>query len=468
MINVEGALRDMPHSETFCSVDKLHALVERLRADSRFKIDAAGTSVKGEPIYHVCFGTGSLKALIVAGPHAHEPIGSLTVLSLMTLLHEGSRALLDADVQWHIVPCIDPDGARLNEGWSQQPFTLENYMRNLYLQAPRDQVDGSFPITYKKMVWKQPSHEAKILQRILDQIRPDFYFPLHNYRTGGAFYYITRDIDHKYYREIHELLERHDFPLQRRPLFKEVCPQFGEGIVGILTIKKYYDYLEQTTSSPEGLVQGGTQSWDYLANIKPSALTFVAEMGYVRHPSDESERQTGQNLRKLQLRLDADNKFLATLLLEEWEKVKEDLDTESPFYQAIVRGGTILPDKAKISDGGIPLSRYATRDILFNPHNNRTMTEGDQFSACMVDGGFWFPLWSYQFVRLLKESPPTPAVRQAIERLERAYDDALDDIARYIDFHAFESFDCDTLAKVQLGSGLIVLNSLLETQKGGQ
>lgn len=32
-----------------------------------------------------------------------------------------------------------------------------------------------------------------------------------------------------------------------------------------------------------------------------------------------------------------------------------------------------------------------------------------------------------------------------------------------VDLYAFEVFDCDTLAKVQLGSGLIALNSLLET-----
>jgi HEAT repeat protein len=93
------------------------------------------------------------------------------------------------------------------------------------------------------------------------------------------------------------------------------------------------------------------------------------------------------------------------------------------------------------------------------------MTEGDRFNACMVNDGFFFPRASYQFVRLLKASPQTRAVRQAIERLERVFDEALARIASHVDFDAFEVINCDTLARVQLGSGLIVLNSILEAHQ---
>jgi hypothetical protein len=65
---------------------------------------------------------------------------------------------------------------------------------------------------------------------------------------------------------------------------------------------------------------------------------------------------------------------------------------------------------------------------------------------------------------LLKTSPQTPAVRRAIERLDRLYDEALAEIARHVAFDAIEVFEYDTLAKIQLGSGLIVLNSLLEAR----
>lgn len=468
MINVQEVLRDVPHFETFCSVEKLHRLVETLRTDSpNFKVDIAGTSANGVPIHHVQFGIGSVKALLVAFPHPMEPIGGLTVFSLMTLLHHGNRALLEADVEWHIVPCIDPDGAMLNEGWSQN-FTFENYLRNYYLQAPRDQADQSFPITYKKLVVNQPSPEVKVLKGVIDLSQPDFYFSLHNTRAGGAFYYLSRDIDHKYHGEIYKLLEQEDFPIQKRPPFKEASAQYGEGIVELPFIKKLYDYLEQTTLSALSaekyeLLRYGAASFDYLAETKPSALTFIAETGCVRHPSDESEMETGQNLRKFKLRIDADSKFLATVLLEEWERVKRDLDPTSPFYRAIV-GGSVLPKKESLCEGGWPISRYPTRDTLFNPRYDRTMTEGDLFNVCVVDSGLYFVQTSYQFVRLLKASPQTPAVQQALKRTAGAFDEVIADMARYVDFDAFEVIDCDTLAKVQLGSGLIVLNSLLERQ----
>lgn len=462
MIKVQDVLRDMPHFETFCSVEKLHTLVERLREDPRFAIEVAGTSVNGLPIHHVRFGTGSVKALLVAGPHCMEPIGGLTVFSLMTMLHDGSRPLLEADVEWHIVPCIDPDGALLNEGWTQKPFTLESQMRHFYMQAYPDQVDTSFPIRYKKLAWNAPpSQEARILQGLIERVRPDFYFSLHNAWTGGAQYFLNRNIDRKYHQDLYGLLERLDFPIQKRPVCKEVCAPYGGGIVEMFSIKKHYDFMERTLPDPEKWVPYGAASWDYLEEVNPNALSFLAELGYVRHPDDESEKDTGQNLRQFRLRLEADSKYLATVLLEEWEKVKAEVDTASPVHRAIA-GGVVLPEKEKLCEGGLPVTVYPTRDTLFNPHYDKTMTEGDRFDTCIVDGGFFFARMSYPLVRLLKESRQTPAVRSALERVEQAFDEALAEIKSHVDFDAFETVDCDTLAKVQLGSGLIVLNSVLE------
>ncbi len=466
MIDVQEVIKHIPHFETFCSVAKLHGLVERLREDARFEVNVAGASVAGIPIYHVRFGRGSVKALVVAFPHCKEPVCGLTVFSLLTLLLQGHRTLCEADVEWHIVPCIDPDGALINESWTQQRVTMENYMRSFYVQAPPDQVDTSFPVHHKKLVWEQPAKEAAILKDLLDRIRPDFFFSLHNAWTGGVFYMLNRDIDHRYHQELYAFLREQNFPIQKRPIWHEVCVQFGEGISETFSIKKHYDHLEQTTSSPEALLgRFGAASWDYLAEIKPSALTFIAEMGYVRHPSDESDRDTGQNLRHFKLRVDADSKLLGTVLLDEWDKVKEEVDKSNPLYRAVLGGG-VLPTKEGLVEGGRPLSLHPTRDILFNPLHDRTMTEGELFQACMVDGGFWGLCQSYQVVRLLKASPRTPATKKAIARLERAYDAALAEIQRHVDFNAFEVIDCDTLAKVQLGSGLIVLNSVFEGKHG--
>jgi len=462
-IDVPAVLREVPDFQTFCSVQKLHELISALQNDSRFQITVIGDSVHGVPIHHVRFGRGRIKALIVGFPHCMEPIGGLTVFSLLTLLGRSNRTLLEADVEWNVIPCVDPDGALLNEGWTQKRFSLENRMKHYYLQPLADQVDTSFPIAYKKNVWERPSKEARILMDVLESVRPDFFFSLHNAQMGGAFYYLSRDIGHRFCSQIRQLLEANRFPLQRRPMWREVCSEFSPGFVEFPWRWKRYDYLEQTTPSPERFLNYGVASWDHLAQINPEALTFVAEMGYVRHPSDESENETDENLRQFKLRLDADSKFLAVMLAEEWEKVRNEINFESPFYRVIVeRMALMTPDR--LCEGGYPLSRYPTRDILFNPEHDRMMTEGDRFAACMVDGGYTFIVSSYQFVRLLKDSAQTAPVRHALERLSPAFDAALRQLGRYIDFGAFEVFSCKTLAKVQLGSGLIALNSLLDAQ----
>jgi hypothetical protein len=462
VIDVDAALRSVPRFDTFCSVEKLLTLVESLRANSRcFKVEVVGTSVNGIPIHHVRYGRGSLKALFVAFPHPNEAIGGLTVFSLLTLLRQGNRALLDADVEWHVVPCIDPDGAKLNEGWSQTAFTLGNYLRHFHRQENRDQVEYSFPINHKRLVFDQPTREANILKRLIANILPDFYYSLHNSAgAGGAYYLLTRDIPGRYYALLHKLLEQHGIPLQLNLPYQDWVAQLGKGVFEILTTRRWYDYQEQTTPCPEEILQTGASSWEYLAEIKGSALTLLAELPYVKHPSDGSTEQTTQNLRQLKLRVDADNKFITTVILEEWEKVKEALDTASPFYRKIVDG--VISQKEKLHEG-LPSWPCKTRDLLFNPSYGRTGTEGERFNVHFLER-FFVLCHHYEFVRLLKVSTQTVAVRRATDRLEVLFDEALDAFAREIGFDRFEVIDCDALASVQLGSGLIVLNSMLESR----
>jgi hypothetical protein len=126
-------------------------------------------------------------------------------------------------------------------------------------------------------------------------------------------------------------------------------------------------------------------------------------MGYALHPDARSERDTGQNHRRFQLRLDADSKFLAATLLEEWERVRGDLDPESPLFRTVASAdGYVLPDRDRVVEGGQPMSLYPTRDLLFTSALAGTMTEADRFKACVVNGGFSYLSYSYQFVRLLK------------------------------------------------------------------
>jgi len=394
-----------------------------------------------------------------------EPIGGLTVYSLLLALLNGNPALCGADVEWHIVPCIDPDGAKLNESWSQQPFSFHKYLRGFYLEPPADQVDTSFPITHKKLSVDRPSNEATILKHIMDQSRPDFFFSLHNTLVGGTFCFVSRDIGSSWYRQIAELMQQEGFTVQRRPLWREMSASFADGVVEMFSIRRYYDYLEKTSDSPETAIHFGAGSWDYLAEIKPDALTFVAEMGYVRHPWDDSNEVLDVNFRQFLLRLDAESRYIATVMLAEWETVKSDVDPASPFYAALINA-KFLATLQELTEGRAQLGRYPLSEILRNPEYDRPMTAGDQLSAC-VDS-IYFLAARCQFLRLLKASAQTDAIRSATQRLERFFDEAFTQIiGNHINLNAFEAYDARTLARVQMGSGLLALNSVLEARRVG-
>ena len=119
MINVDRVLQRSPRFQRFASVKEISHFAESLKKSPGFKVRKIGRSPTGHPIHHVCFGAGKIKALF----------GGLTTLSLMRLLRDGNRELIDADVEWHIVPCADPDGAMLNEGWSLKPFSFSRFMQ---------------------------------------------------------------------------------------------------------------------------------------------------------------------------------------------------------------------------------------------------------------------------------------------------------------------------------------------------
>ena len=128
MIIIEDALNALPHFDGFPSVAAASSLAQSLKGDPRFTVKLAGVSANGLPIHHVQFGKDSVKALFAAFVHCPEPIGGLTVHGMTDLLRQSHPAVVDADVEWHFVLCADPDGALLNEAWTQQPFSLQDYM----------------------------------------------------------------------------------------------------------------------------------------------------------------------------------------------------------------------------------------------------------------------------------------------------------------------------------------------------
>lgn len=461
MIDVPQALQAVPEFSRFVSVANMLATVSVLARESdRFTVRVVGTTRGGTPVHHIRFGRGRTKALLVGFPHPNEPIGGLTICALLQMMANGHPSVVNSDVEWHILPCIDPDGARLNEGWTLHAFDIDRYVRESHRPELRHQVDATFPIEYKRLRFTTPSREALMLKDVIDRVRPDFYYSLHNTHIGGGVWFaLTRALPQECYAGLYELLRAHGLPLRRARPVGEWSTKFSEGVYENYNTRKVYDQFETSSATPERLLDHGDCSWTYLDLLKPSAVTFVAELIYLKHPLDGSEKITDVNCRQFRLSMDADNKYITTTLLEEWDRVADQLDQSSPFYLKVRTG---IVDVRQDLYEGLPSWPWKTRDLLCNPAYSRPMTKGEIFSAYLSRCARLCQ--SYEFVRLLKASPPTDEIRAAIERLERVFDDALAEVKRHLDPDAFEPIELRTLARVQLGAGLLVLNSVLASR----
>ncbi|MFI9545587.1 M14 family zinc carboxypeptidase [Streptomyces sp. NPDC052016] len=168
-------------------VARAAALVARRPGDARLR--RVGSSRAGTPLWLLSVGHGTRQALVVAGPHANEPVGGATVLRLAERLLDDPRLTEGADATWNLLLCLDPDGLRRNEGWLSGPYTLGRYFRRFFrpgfLEQPEWLPEGAAAAALP---------ETRALLGLLDELKPFFQCSLHGVDVGGGFVELTRDL----------------------------------------------------------------------------------------------------------------------------------------------------------------------------------------------------------------------------------------------------------------------------------
>ncbi|MDP3950339.1 M14 family zinc carboxypeptidase [Microbacterium sp.] len=276
-----GAVPDQTQIPT---VDELHERIERLRAEhpDLLTLERIGTSRLGEPIRLYHLGSGARSALIVGAVHPNEPIGSLTILHLIEqLLHDDSfRDGLDTT--WHIVPCADPDGMRLNEGWFVDPSDRDRYAREFFRPAPDEQVEWTFPFDYKSAYFDAMMPETQALARAIDSTRPDLYVPLHNSEGGGAYFYLSRPLP-ELYPLLHQVTASCGVPLHAGEAEGAHFTVLDQAIYEMGTLQDAYDWTEAQGFDPYPPGSAGDASTSYAA--KYGTLSLIAELPQFSDPT---------------------------------------------------------------------------------------------------------------------------------------------------------------------------------------
>jgi len=292
--SVEDVLRRagaVPQLTSIPTVDELNAALERLRASHPDLIsrERIGTSRLGEPIWLYRIGSGRRSALIVGGVHPNEPIGSLTILHLLEQLALDAGFRADCDTSWYIVPCADPDGMRLNEGWFADPSDRGLYAREFFRPAPDEQVEWTFPFAYKDAYFDAMMPETVALARAIDLAAPDLYVPLHNSEGGGAYFYLSRPVP-ELYPLLHEITASCGVPLHTGEPEGAHFTVLADAIYEMGTLQDAYDWTEEAGLDPYPPGSAGDASTSYARRY--GTLSLIAELPQFGDPAADDSSLT--------------------------------------------------------------------------------------------------------------------------------------------------------------------------------
>ena len=322
----------IPEMRDFPGVDELLADFDELaeRHPGLVVRRRIGTSRLGERIDSFRIGGGPGNVVVVGGVHPNEPIGFRTLQHLARELLADPQLLEALQATWHLVPCIDPDGTRLNEGWFAEPEDRVHYARGFYRPAPDEQVEWSFPFDYKGAWFDRVLPETQALMRLLDETEPDLLVGLHNAELGGVYYYVTRELD-GIVDALHAIPAALGLPLDAGEPESPDMAAIAPAVFRSPLAREHYDYLESLGLDPASEV-GGAGSADYLDAL--GGFGLVAELPYWSHPDSGDTRPSTRLYRDVVAEKAERMTELGSLLEATLAEALPDLPVETPFLRA--------------------------------------------------------------------------------------------------------------------------------------
>lgn len=108
-----------------------------------------GASRDGRPVRGARLGEGGVRVSLLAGSHADEPVGPRLLRRLLSFLRTLPRSdPWRSDLEWWVLPHVNPDGAARNRGWTEgEPdrYDPAAYVASVVRESPPDDVEFGFP-----------------------------------------------------------------------------------------------------------------------------------------------------------------------------------------------------------------------------------------------------------------------------------------------------------------------------------
>jgi hypothetical protein len=444
--NLNTILEAVSDYQVFLTVDELKASSRRLAEQypDVVEVRQVGSSRQGEPLEVLKIGDGAKTALLFAMPHPNEPIGSMMLEVLSARLAE-DKALRDGlGYTWYLIKCVDPDGTRLNEGWFKGPFSVTDYARNFYRPPSFEQVEWTFPIEYETLHFDDPLPETRALMTLLEEIKPDFIYSLHNSGFGGAYFYMSEDAKSLHER-FYKVVEGQDLPLHLGEPEMPFATAYAKAVYAFPPVSDMYDFLkEQTGKDPAEILKGGTSSMDYASRFcDPFGL--VCEVPYFYNVAIHDTSPSDMVRRDAILQGLARAKVELEVLQEQYDAAKEELNVSSPFRVAVEETLRTWPEHMAAQEN------WARTD----PKTQRQATVAEKLDSLVI-GRFYRLLSLGMFVRLLETqiaaTGESPALAAALAEGTALFAESSGALEAELDYSVIP---IQRLVRVQLGSALL-------------
>jgi len=442
-------IESVPDYSEFLTVDELNASSEALTDEhGHVEMFKAGVSTEGEDIRCLRIGDGPRNALLFGFPHPNEPIGSMTLEYLTGRLAEDDDLRETLGYTWHIVKCVDPDGARLNEGWFKEEFTPLTYALNYYRPPGKNQVEWTFPIDYKTLHFHSPLPETRALMKIIDEVKPEFLYSLHNAGFCGVYWYVGKPVPGLYPR-FHAIVREQGLPLHMGEPETPYIEKLDDAIFEMFGIEESYDFNERNSDvDPATIIQNGTSSHGYLRSVC-DGFTLVCEMPYYydervtdNTPSEAMRREAVLDGIR---RGEEDYEYLQP----RFQEIAEEADRSSRLY------ATVSDYLENFEKRNAPRRRHAET----TPDYEGEATVAQEFDS-RVSTKFYSMLRMGMALRVADQSMAggeTPKIRGIREEIHARLLEKNDVVAREADI---EVIPIQKLVRIQLGSGLMIAEHL--------
>lgn len=451
---IDQILNQVPDYKEFLTIDELrqsaHALAEKY--PETVTLIPIGHSKKNYPIEALKISDGPKNALVFAMPHPNEPIGSMMLEFLTTKLAEDAALRAELGYTWYIVKCVDPDGGKLNEGWMKGPFTITNYASNFYRPPSSLQVEWTFPVDYKTYSFNQPIPETQALMGLIEKVKPEFIYSLHNSGFGGAYLYLTRD-QSSMYQPFYKLVESQDLPLHLGEAEVPYATKYSPAVFKMIGTEDMYDFMEAQMpgADPAAMLTSGGSSISYAARFN-QVFGLVCEMPYFYNPAIKDNSSSGMTRREALLAMTAEARRIQEMLKQLYAKIQPELIEKSDFKSVFDENLTAMDH------------HYASQEnwAKTDPETLRIATVAEKFDSLDVNR-FYQLLSMGMFVRLVDEliqaKGELPVLMSARAEVKTAFDSLSAELEQAL---AYSVIPIQKLVRVQLGAGLIALQTLEE------